>query len=316
LWVADFIGQAEQGSRGAGWLGKSSDTGQDGKIALVGRQTVGQRRVLITGCSSGIGRSLCEEFHRQGDVVIATARRLDAIADLKATGMHIYPLDVTEPAQISQLVETLQQANLGPDVLVNNAGYGLFGPLMDLPPEAIADQFATNVAAPIQLVQAIAPLMKAQGSGLIVNVASVSSVFTTPFAGAYAGSKAALRALSEALRMELAPFSIQVVTVHPGAIASDFGQNAQLPPPAVTAENSWYAPIADKIQMRATLSQQNATSSQAFAQQLVARVNQPAVPPEIWLGKKSLQLPLLKRWLPPRLLDRLQSKRFGLTNLS
>ena len=271
--------------------------------------------MLISGCSSGIGRSLCEEFHRQGDVVIATARRLDTIADLKALGMHTYPLDVTEPDQIAQLVETLQQADLKPDVLVNNAGYGLFGPLMDLPSDVIATQFATNVAAPIQLVQAIAPLMKAQGSGLILNVASVSSVFTTPFAGAYAGSKAALRALSEAMRMELAPFGIQVVTVHPGAIASDFGQNAQLPLPSTMAENSWYAPIADKIQMRATLSQQNATSSPAFAQQLVKRINQPTIPPEIWIGKKSLQLPLLKRWLPTRLLDRLQSKRFGLNNL-
>lgn len=271
-------------------------------------------RVLITGCSSGIGRSLAWEFHHQGYAVIATARRVEAIADLQAAGMHTLPLDVTHAAQIHHLTETLQQQALIPNILVNNAGYGLFGPLMDLSPEAIAAQFATNVVAPIALVQAIAPLMQAQGSGLILNIASVSSVFTTPFAGAYAGSKAALRALSDALRMELAPFGLQVVTVHPGAIASDFGRNAQLSPSS-PHDGSWYAPIAEKIQMRATLSQQNATSSEKLARQLVQKVANSAMPPEIWLGKKSLQLPLLKRWLPTRLLDRIQTKRFGLDTL-
>ena len=279
------------------------------------RWPVTQRKVLITGCSSGIGRSLCQEFHRQGYTVIATARRLEAIADLHATGMAIYPLDVTQTAQIEQLVDTLQRDGLTPDILVNNAGYGLFGPLMELPPETIAAQFTTNVVAPIQLVQAIAPFMQAQGSGLILNIASVSSVFTTPFAGAYAGSKAALRALSEALRMELAPFGIQVVTVHPGAIASDFGNNAQLSTPPQESAKSWYTPIADKIQMRAKLSQQDATPSEEFAHQLVGKVKHSSLPPEIWLGKKSLQLPLLKRWLPSRLLDRIQAKQFGLTTL-
>lgn len=275
-----------------------------------------RRRVLITGCSSGIGRSLCQAFHRQGDTVIATARHPETLTELAAVGMPTYPLDVTNPAQVAQLVETLQQADLGPDVLVNNAGYGLFGPLMDLSTTAIADQLATNVVAPIQLTQAIAPLMKAQGSGLILNIASVSSVFTTPFAGAYAGSKAALRAVSEALRMELAPFGIQVVTVHPGAIASSFGDNAQLPESSPLSEPSWYAPIADKIHMRATMSQQDATPSDEFARQLVQTVTLAALPPEIWLGKKSWQLPFLKRWLPTRLLDRWQSKRFDLRNLS
>lgn len=275
-----------------------------------------QKRVLITGCSSGIGRSLCGEFHCQGYAVIATARRLEAIADLQAAGMSTHPLDVTQSDQIRQLVETLQREGIAPDILVNNAGYGLFGPLMDLSPEAITAQFATNVVAPVQIVQAIAPLMKAQRHGIILNIASVSSVFTTPFAGAYAGSKAALRALSDALRMELAPFGIQVVTVHPGAIASDFGHNAQLPTSSQRSEDSWYAPIADKIQMRATLSQQNATPSDEFARQLVQTVMHAALPPEIWLGNKSRQLPLLKRWLPSRLLDRIQARRFGLTTLN
>ncbi|MEM6520199.1 MAG: SDR family oxidoreductase [Cyanobacteria bacterium P01_D01_bin.71] len=267
--------------------------------------------VLITGCSSGIGRSLCQAFARRGYQVIATARRAESVAALQAAGMLAYPLDVTQPAQIHQVIDTLQQQELSVDILVNNAGYGLFGPLMDLSTEAIAAQLATNVVAPMQMVQAIAPLMKARGSGLILNIGSISSVFTTPFAGAYCGSKAALRAMSEALRLELAPFGIQVVTVHPGAITSAFGDNARLSQ-SVGNTDSWYAPLAAKIQMRATLSQQNATSSEDFARQLVQQVTNPPLAPEIWLGKKSLQLPLMKRWLPVRLLDNLLAKRFGL----
>lgn len=273
--------------------------------------------VLITGCSSGIGRSLCWEFQRRGYPVIATARCLEVLTDLQAAGMHTYSLDVTQVDQIQKLVDTLQADNLTPGILVNNAGYGLFGPLMDLSPTAIAAQFATNVVAPMQLVQAIAPLMKAQGSGLILNIASVSSVFTTPFAGAYCGSKAALRALSTALRMELAPFGIQVVTVHPGAIASDFGNKAQVSAPApTTADASWYVSLAEDIQMRANLSQQNATPSDDFARQLVQMIADSSLPPEVWLGKKSLQLPLLQRWLPTRLLERILKRRFGLDRLN
>lgn len=274
--------------------------------------------VLITGCSSGIGRSLSWEFHRQGYRVIATARRPETLADLAAAGIPTYPLDVTQPEQIHALVSTLRADDRVPDILVNNAGYGLFGPLMDLSPEAIAAQLATNVVAPMQLVQAIAPLMKAQGTGLILNMASVSSVFVTPFAGAYCGSKAALRALSTALRMELAPFGIQVVTVHPGAIASDFGHKAHVfsKGRSATAAASWYTALADDIQGRANLSQQDATPSADFARQLVQKVGQPSLSPEIWLGKKSLQLPLLQRWLPTRWRERILRQRFGLRRLS
>jgi NAD(P)-dependent dehydrogenase (short-subunit alcohol dehydrogenase family) len=135
---------------------------------------------------------------------------------------------------------------------------------------------------------------------------------TTPFAGAYGASKAALHRLSDALRVELAPFGIQVVTVQPGAIASQFSQNAQTPAASSLKADSWYGAIADKIQMRVTLSQQNATPADDFAQRLIAKVTQSPVPAEIRLGKKSLQLPLMKRWLPVKILDRLLAKRFGL----
>lgn len=268
--------------------------------------------VLITGCSSGIGRSLCWAFHRQGLQVVATARQLDAIADLQAAGMVTLALDVTQAAAIHTVVQTVIDQLGRIDILVNNAGYGLFGPLMEVSQAAIAQQFATHVFAPLQLIQAVAPGMKAQGSGLILNVGSISGILTTPFAGAYGGSKAALHRLSDALRVELAPFGIQVVTVQPGAIASRFGHNAQAATGTLKTD-SWYGAIADKVTMRITLSQQDATPADEFAQKLVQRVMHPPLPATIRLGKKSLQLPFLKRWLPTRILDAILANRFGLT---
>lgn len=268
--------------------------------------------VLITGSSSGIGRSLCWAFHQRGFRVVATAREVAAIADLQAAGMLTLTLDVTVSAHIHHVVDTVRQQEKRLDILVNNAGYGLFGPLLDLSPTAIAQQFSTNVFAPLQMVQAAAPLMKAQGSGLILNIGSISGVMTSPFAGAYCASKAALHSLSDALRIELAPFGIHVVTVQPGAIASNFGQNAQQSTALTSLEESWYQPIAHQIQRRATFSQQDATSADDFAEQLARQVTQPSPPPEIRIGKKSLQFLLLKRLLPTRLLDKVLARRFGL----
>jgi NAD(P)-dependent dehydrogenase (short-subunit alcohol dehydrogenase family) len=263
--------------------------------------------VLITGCSSGIGKALSQTFHRQGCRVIATARRVEA------QGILTLPLDVTNSAAIQQVVETVLAQTGRIDILVNNAGFGQFGPLMDLSPAQLQAQFQTNVLAPLELVQQVAPVMKEQRSGLIVNIGSISGIVTTPFSGAYSASKAALHSLSEALRMELAPFGIQVVTVQPGAIQSNFGHAAEQELAGVISPISWYAPLESKIRARAVLSQAQATPVHEFAEQLVAALMKPQPPTTIRLGKKSGWLPLLKQILPPRLMEFLLKRQFGLT---
>lgn len=159
--------------------------------------------VLITDCSSGIGKALCQALHRRGCRVVATARRLEGIDDLKAHTVMTLLLDVTDSAGIQQVIKAVLDQEGRIDLLVNNAGFGQFGPLMDLSPAQLQAQFQTNVLAPLDLVQQVAPVMKQQRSGIIVNIGSISGVVTTPFAGAYCASKAALHSLSEALRMEL-----------------------------------------------------------------------------------------------------------------
>ena len=119
-----------------------------------------QRVVLITGCSSGIGRALCIAFHEKGHRVIATARRLDSIDDLKSKGIAVERLDVTSQADIEQVAQTVLRREQRIDILVNNAGFGLIAPLLDVSLEELQNQFHTNVFGPVQLIRAVVPTMR------------------------------------------------------------------------------------------------------------------------------------------------------------
>ena len=268
--------------------------------------------VLISGCSSGIGLSLAREFASRGCKVFATARKPEVIEHLKKEGMEIAALDVTDQKSIDACVAEVIDKAGRIDVLVNNAGYVLVGPVIDLSMHDLRLQFETNVIGHIALVKACAPHMIKRHSGLIVNVASVSGVCATPFAGAYCGSKAAVNLLSDSLRMELAPFGIDVVTVQPGAIRSSLGDNAEKG--IRFDEKSVYAPIAGYVKARATASQKDPTSVEEFSKSLVDKLFKNKIPKIIRLGKQSRLLPLLTK-LPVNQLDRMMSKSFGLNKL-
>lgn len=274
------------------------------------------KSVLITGCSSGIGRALSLELNKRGLRVIATARRLDSLQDLKAKGVHCEQLDVTDADQIQRLAEITKETYGGLDILINNAGYGLIAPMIEVSVRDLEQQFRTNTFAPLEIVRAFAPQIKTKGKGLIVNIGSVSGVLTTPFSGAYCASKAALHAVSDALRMELAPFGIRVVTVQPGGIQSAFGQKAGQLVKQVLKQNSWYQPIRSFIEQRANASQEKAMPADLFARKLCDKIlslNPPAV---IRLGEKSRLMPFLKWALPMSALDNVLSKKFGLKKLA
>jgi len=269
--------------------------------------------VLITGCGSGIGQALARACHQRGLTVCATARRLDTLAPLAAEGMLTRQLDVTDEAAIGPLLAELQQAGHTVDMLINNAGYGAMGPMLDVPTAEWHRQFDVNLFAPMALARAVLPGMIARRRGTIVNISSVSGVLTTPFAGPYCASKAAFNAASDALRMELAPLGVRVVTVQPGGIQSAFGSNASN---AVSlAPDSPYQAIKASVLARANESQNQATPADTFARQLVEQLMRADCPPIVRLGEKSTLLPALKQWLPTRLLDRVLSKKFGLTKL-
>ncbi|HOG81739.1 MAG TPA: SDR family NAD(P)-dependent oxidoreductase [Smithellaceae bacterium] len=269
--------------------------------------------ILISGCSSGIGLSLAREFASRGCRVFATARKPEVIEHLKSEKINTLALDVTDQQSIDACVaEALARAGRI-DVLVNNAGYALIGPIIDLSIDDLRREFETNVIGLVALTKAVAPQMIERKSGLVVNIASVSGICATPFAGAYCATKAAVNLLSVSMRIELAPFGIAVVTVQPGAIKSKFGEAASNS--IKLREDSVYAPVAGYIQERATSSQKNPTKAEEFSRKLVDSLFLKTIPKVIRLGRQSTQLPLVAA-LPADQFDHLMSKTFGLKKLA
>ncbi|WP_071871146.1 SDR family oxidoreductase [Atopomonas hussainii] len=273
------------------------------------------RSILITGCSSGIGHALARAFAAHGDLVIATARRLSSLESLSPQ-CQTMALDVTSDTSRAALLEQLAEKGIRHiDILINNAGISAMGPVIELPAEQLRGQFETNVIAPVLLTQALFPLLQQSQRPLVVNIGSVSGVLTTPFAGAYCASKAALHSLSDALRMELAPFGVQVITVQPGAIQSSFGDSAASGVEAWLGSHSLYAHIRDGIMARAQASQVNATAADDFAATLLTELNTDQPKALIRIGKGSRSMRAVARLLPSELTRTLLSRKFSLNRL-
>lgn len=268
--------------------------------------------VVISGCSSGIGRALADAFKAAGYQVWAGARKAADLEQLDAAGFRALALDVNDLASIEAMIERLSSEAGRLDILINNAGYGGIGPLLDGGVEAMRQQFETNVFSLVGVTRACFPLLRAS-KGLVVNIGSVSGVMTTPFAGAYCASKAAVHSLSDALRMELAPFSIEVMEVQPGAIASNFGANASQHAEQLISEASPWWPLREGIRTRANVSQEQPTPASDFAFSLLRAVQHSPRKRLLRLGNGSRSLPLLARLLPQGLLEKVLMKRFGLS---
>jgi NAD(P)-dependent dehydrogenase (short-subunit alcohol dehydrogenase family) len=184
------------------------------------------KAVLITGCSSGIGRASALRLAHSGWTVYATARRPESIAELGDAGCRTLALDVTDEDSMQAAVATVEQAEGAVGVLINNAGYSQSGAVETVPMDAVRRQFETNVFGLLRLTQLVLPKMRAQHWGRIVNVGSMGGRLTFPGAGHYHATKHALEAISDALRFELRGFGINVVLLEPGLITTEFGQAA------------------------------------------------------------------------------------------
>lgn len=268
--------------------------------------------VLISGCSTGIGRALVEEFAARNWQVFATARKPSSLDDLKAPNVETAALDVTDEKSIKICVESVMAKAGKIDMLVNNAGILLIGPLVELEISTLRRQFETNVLGLAALTRAVAPHMIKKQSGKVVNISSIAGVLNTPFAGAYCSTKAAVTSFSDVLRMELAPFGIQVITVQPGGIKSNLSDNADRE--LERFKKTPYGPIQDAIVNRAHMSQEGATPTEDFARKLVDKITLERAPKFIRLGKSSMLLPLVAKF-PRAFTDRLLTRKFGLNKL-
>lgn len=176
----------------------------------------GPRRILITGCSSGTGRALATEMSRRGCYVIATARRLDALADLDVA--ERLRLDLTDASSIASALDQAGRV----EVLVNNAGLGIRGPVERVPIDNVRELFETMFFGPLALIQGVLPGMRERGNGLVVNVSSGTGIIVRPLSSFYSAAKMALEAMSEGLSYEVGRFGVRVLVIQPGNIVTNF----------------------------------------------------------------------------------------------
>lgn len=202
--------------------------------------------IFITGASSGIGKATAHYFHDKGWNVVATLRDPAEAGDLAVLPrVLVSRLDVTDAASITVSVDAAHARFGGIDVLLNNAGYGAYGPLEAFDMEGIRRQFDTNVIGLMEVTKAVLPGMRAQGKGVIVNISSIGGRMTFPLGSLYHGTKFAVEGLSEALHYELEPLGIRVKIVEPGMIATDFsGRSFDF---RQTPELTAYQPVVDKL---------------------------------------------------------------------
>ena len=274
--------------------------------------------ILLTGASSGIGRDTAVALARAGHHVIAAARRLPALEALAAeAGDLITPLvlDLDDPTSIAAAMIEVERitAGRGVDALINNAGFATAGALAELSDRDLRAQFETNVFGLMTLTRAVLPAMLARGAGRIINVSSVSGRIPAPILGAYHASKYALEALSDALRMEVAPLGIQVVIVEPGTIRTEFATRTKHEAGRARGTDSRYSAIyersAELEEKFGKLAGGTAPVVRAIERALFARR-----PHARYVAPKKFALLIaLVRLLPTCWVDALMRRTFGLT---
>jgi NAD(P)-dependent dehydrogenase (short-subunit alcohol dehydrogenase family) len=212
---------------------------------------------VVTGSSSGIGFETSGLLAKNGFITYATMRNLDKsnkIIDLKQKEklpLEVVKLDVTDDKSVKEAIEKISNEQETIDVLINNAGYGLVGPLEELSIQEFKEQFETNVFGVIRVIQEILPIMRKQRHGTIVNISSVAGRIGFPLTSAYVSSKFALEGLSESMAYEIEPFGIKVILIEPGVIKTNFDGNLKIGKKVSTTattnnRNSPYADITEK----------------------------------------------------------------------
>lgn len=207
------------------------------------------RTVLLTGASAGIGKATAEKLLGEGYHVYAAARRVEQMRDLEAQGAVALSLDVTRESDLVSAVERITAERGGVDVLVNNAGFGLFGPVEDISLDQARYQFEVNLFGLARLTQLVLPYMRGRRAGRIVNVSSIAGKMYSPLGAWYHATKHALEGWSDCLRWEVKPFGVDVVIIEPGLIRTEFGGIA-FGPMAGRSGDSAYAGVIGRMSGR------------------------------------------------------------------
>jgi NAD(P)-dependent dehydrogenase (short-subunit alcohol dehydrogenase family) len=272
--------------------------------------------VLITGCSSGIGRATAERLAARGLSVYATARRPETLADLATLGCATLAVDVLDDDSMRAAVQRVEAEHGAVGALVNNAGYGEYGAVEAVPTDRVRAQLETNVIGPMRLAQLVLPAMRAQQRGRIVNVGSMGGRLTFPGGGWYHASKHALEALSDAMRFEVAPFGIHVVLVQPGLIRTGFDGTAVDGLRAANEADGPYGPLnaAVDAQMHGAyngLMARLGGGPDAVAKVIAAAVTTRRPKPRYKVTASARILMATRRWTTDRMWDAILRRQFA-----
>ncbi len=270
--------------------------------------------VWITGASSGIGWATALHFARRGYEVAASARNVDALRSLrqKDGNIHIYPLDVADPIEREEVYAQLREERGPVDVLVNNAGYGLRGAVEDVPAHMMRDIFDVNVYAPVELTKLVLPEMRQRREGRIIMVSSVVGRVTFPLSGTYSATKHAIKALSDALRLELAPWSIKVTLIEPGPIRTNFGDIAKgQSEPLLDNEKSPYFKQYRRFLENPPFKPHEYWGPASVADVILRAVESPNPKARYPVHPAAMVLPFLRAHLPDALVDRMAAQKYG-----
>jgi len=274
--------------------------------------------VLISGCSSGIGAATAAALARAGHTVYATARRMDTLEDLEALGAHTLALDVTSEDSMIAAVKAVEAEHGQVGTLVNNAGYGEYGPIEEADLERVRTMFETNVFGLARLTQLVLPAMRRARSGRIVNIGSMGGRITFPVGGFYHATKYAVEAISDALRVEVKPFGIDVILVEPGLIRTNFESRVSeslevaVPPPG---EETAYADLLAANDKSTTGSYANnfmATGPEAVAAVILKAVDSPRPRSRYVVTPAAKAMINLRRFGGDRVWDAAMRKQYGL----
>ncbi len=275
-------------------------------------------RVLITGCSTGIGAASALVLAQRGMAVVATARRIETLTPLEETAgegnlsLHTTQLDVTDDDSRRAAFRFAEEKLGGVDILINNAGYGQMGPVEEVPLKLVRGQFEVNVLGLVAMCQLVLPGMRARKHGRIVNISSIVGKVSLPMGGIYSASKFAVEGLTDALRIEVEPFGIQVVLVLPGPIKSEFPRTAGRSVQSFISklEESPYRPWAEPmlVRWREGWPRPGERSAEACARVIVRAVEDRRPRPRYLVTPRAKFLYAMRRLLPDRTLDLLLRK--------
>jgi short-subunit dehydrogenase len=271
--------------------------------------------VLVTGCSTGIGRAVVEDLLLQGHTVWATARRADTLADLADRGAHVTALDVTDEASMSAAVAEVEAAHGSVGTLVNNAGFGEYGAVEEVDMDKVRAMFETNVFGLARMCQLVLPGMRRAGKGRIINIGSMGGRFTFPLGGYYHATKYAVEALTDALRMEVTAFGVDVALVEPGITRSSFVEKTTESDGMGGEPDSPYAALRASVSRSSTEAYTNrmmSVSAESVAQVVTSAVAADRPRTRYLLTPAAKVMAATHAVAGDRVWDRLMARQFGL----